>query len=140
MEYSTELLAFSYACSSLSDNIKQLLKYSCKTVLPPTILHQLQKDNNLTFPLFFNIKNKDSGFSRVCAVHEFTAPPGVVHAPYYILNELGIKEGDNIFVELVSLQRGTALTLRPHLTEFINLSNPKAILEKVMSRDYSENC
>ena len=136
MSYSTELLCFSYACSSISEELRQRLKFSGKVLLPPSILHDVNSIDGITFPLFFNIKNKDNSFGRVCAVHEFSSPPGVCHVPYYIMDELGIKEGVNVIIELSCPVKGTFIKLRPHQTEFTELSDPKALLEKVMSKDY----
>ena len=136
MSYSTELLCFSYACSIVPEQIARQLKCSNKILLPDTILHDISNNDNITFPLFFNIQNKENKLNRVCAVHEFTAPPGVCNIPFYIMNELGISEGENIILESVSPVKGSFLKLRPHKTEFIELGNPKAILEKVMSKDY----
>ena len=39
-------------------------------------------------------------------------------------------------IEKICPVQGTYIKLRPHKTEFINLSNPKAVLERIMSRDY----
>ena len=136
MSYSTELLCFSYACSVVPEQITQQLRYSNKVLLPPSVLHDISNNENISFPLFFNIQNKENKLSRVCAVHEFTAPPGICNIPYYIMAELGMVEGEQIVIESASPVKGSFLKLRPHKTEFIELSNPKVILEKAMSRDY----
>ena len=86
--------------------------------------------------MFFKLKNKLNEFYQVCGVHEFSAPPGVIHAPFYIMNTLGIKEGDTVNIELVSPPDGSFIKIRPHKTEFIELTNPKAVMEKILSRDY----
>jgi ubiquitin fusion degradation protein 1 len=39
-------------------------------------------------------------------------------------------------IEKVCPVKGTYIKLRPHETAFINLHNPKAVLEKIMSKDY----
>lgn len=138
MELKThELICFSYTCSSQSDELKKRVKYSNKILLPPTILYELNdKNNNFDQILFFKIINKVNKLEEVCGVHEFTAPPGVVHLPYHIMEQLGIQEGDTIDIELTIPQNGTYIKLRPHTTEFIKLYNPKVILEKVLSKDY----
>ena len=137
MAYSNNLLCFSYACSSLSeDNIKNL-KYSGKMLLPPSVLHDVDKMKHKEFPLFFNVKNKDTEFGRVCAVQEFTASPGTCNIPYYIMNEIGIfEEGNEVVIELASPVKGSYVKLQPHQKEFIQLSDPKALLEQIMSQDY----
>ena len=131
------LNCYSYSCSSISDDSKKNLRYTNKLLLPPSILYSINNLNGVEFPLFFKLTNKDNSFGRVCSVHEFTAPPGVIHAPWYIMDELGMTEGSNVILELVIPIKGSYLKLKPHTTEFINLSNPKAVLEKILSRDYS---
>ena len=136
MAYTTELLCFSYTCSALSDDLQERLKYSNKILLPPSVLYDINQLEKAEYPLFFKIKNKETEFGKVCGLHEFTAPPGVCHIPYYLLAELGMKEGEEIVIELATPVKGTSVKLRPHTTDFINLNNPKVILEKVMSLDY----
>ena len=48
------------------------------------------------------------------------------------MSELGISEGETINIELNSVPTGSYIKIRPHKTEFINLSNPKAILENIL--------
>jgi len=49
---------------------------------------------------------------------------------------LAIMEGSTVEIEKVCPVKGTYIKLRPHETAFINLHNPKAVLEKIMSKDY----
>ena len=69
-------------------------------------------------------------------IQEFSAPPGVVYIPYHVMEGLGIDQGDTVTIELTSPPDGSYIKLQPHKTEFINLYDPKAILEKVLSKDY----
>ena len=136
MEFSTDLLCFSYSCSPDFDTMDKELQHSTTALLPESVLYQLNQKGNMEFPLFFKVSNKETQFGRVCAVKSFTAPPGVCHIPYYIMSELGISEGETINIELNSVPTGSYIKIRPHKTEFINLSNPKAILEKYLSKNY----
>lgn len=137
MEYTADFICFSYTCSAQSPEIVNALKWTNKILLPQTVLYELQqKNDDFETPLFFKIMNKEIQFSAYCGVHEFTAPPGVVHLPYRIMEGLGLTEGGNITIELISPVEGTYMKLRPHKTAFIKLSDPKAILEKAISRDY----
>ena len=137
MEFTTDLLSFSYACSYGHENVTDILKYTNKILLPPSVLYSLQENNDeLETPLFFKVKNKVNDFYQVCGIHEFSAPPGVVHIPYYIMNTLGMSEGDTVTIELISPPEGSFIKIRPHKTEFIKLPDPKSILERILSRDY----
>ena len=126
-------MCFSYACSAQPDELIQRVKYSNKILLPPSVLHQLQ-DNTTT--MFFKITNTNNTFGQVCGVQEFTSPPGVVLVPYHVMEGLGLKEGNNVQVELSTPPDGSYIKLQPHKTEFIELPDPKALLEKALSVNY----
>ena len=138
MTYKTTLSCFSFTCSSQSEEVINRCRHSNKILLPPNVLDELMtrelfKENDI---MFFKVINKKIEFGDVCSVHEFTASSGICHVPYHIMEELGITEGANIEGEKISPPKGTYVKLRPHKTAFIELSNPKAILEKIMCEDY----
>jgi len=135
MSYTTKLICFSYNCSSQSDNVLSQVKYSNKILLPEDILRSLMKKKHSP-PFFFKVLNIDMDYGQVCGVQEFSAPPGVVHVPYHIMEDLGISEGQHIEIQLASPVKGTYIKIKPHKTEFINLDDPKEILEKVLSEKY----
>ena len=137
MEFTTDILCFSYACSTCDEELVNKLKHTNKLLLPSSVLYSLQEENDeFDSPLFFRLKNKSNEFYQECGVHEFSAPPGVIHAPYYVMNNLGINEGDMVNIELVNPPEGSFIKIRPHKTEFIELPNPKTTLEQILSRDY----
>jgi len=134
-----ELLCFSYACSSQNPEMIEKLKHSNKILLPESLLFELTKENHdsLDNKMYFKVSHTETGYGEVCGVHEFSAPPGVVHLPYHIMNSCSIGEGTNVKIELVTPPKGSFIKLRLHNSkEFSKLSNPKAVLEKIMSSDY----
>lgn len=136
MAYKINLMCFSYSCSTQQEEVINDLANSSMVLMPESTLYELQNLNDVTFPLFFNIKNKDTQFGYVCGVKSFTSPPGVCHVPYYIMQQIGVNEGQNVDIELINPPEGSYIKIRPHKTEFIKLTNPKAILEHVLSRNY----
>jgi hypothetical protein len=135
----TELLCFSYVCSSQNPLIIEKLKHSNKILLPESLLYTITKDNHdsLENKLYFKVSNKETGYGEVCGVHEFSSPPGVAHLPYHIMNGCSIAEGSNIIVELVCPVKGNFMKLRLHNSKgFSKLDDPKEVLEKSLSRDY----
>ena len=130
------LTCFSFTCSSVPKTTTDILKYSNKIILPASMLHKINSRDDIEYPLFFKVTNPQCQFGRVCAVHEFTATEGLVNIPYFIMEDLGIQEGSKVTIDYVNLPNGSYVKLKPHKTEFINLTNPKAILEKIMSNDY----
>ena len=139
MEFTTDLLCFSYACSTQNPEMIKKLRCSNKILLPESMLFELTKDNHdsLEQKLYFKIANKETQYGEVCGVHEFSAPPGVVYLPYHIMESCSLQEGDTVQVDLLSPPKGNFMKIRLHNSkEFSKLSNPKVVLEKIMSRDY----
>ena len=139
MSYTENLTCFSYSCSDYNPDQINNINYTNKIRLPPSVLKSLIDkigEKSLEFPLFFSIKNIITHYSTTCAVHEFSAPEGVCNIPFHIMQDLGVNEGSNIEIQLLCLVSGSFIKLRPHKTEFINLSDPKAVLEKYLSLDY----
>ena len=115
------------------------LKHSNKILLPESLLFELTKENHdsLDNKMYFKVSHTETEYGEVCGVHEFSAPPGVVHLPYHIMNSCSIGEGTNVKIELVAPPKGDFVKLRLHNSkEFSKLSDPKAVLEKILSRDY----
>ena len=138
MSYQTTLSCFSFTCSSQPEQIITRCQHTNKILLPPNVLQDLMirdlfKENDV---LFFKVVNKKIEFGEVCSVHEFSAPPGICHIPYHIMETLGLTEGEDIEIEKVSPAKGEFVKLRLHKTAFTELANPKVILEKIMSEDY----
>lgn len=49
-----------------------------------------------------------------------------------MMQNLVLQEGDSVRVRSVPLPKGTYVKLQPHTTDFINISNPKAVLETTL--------
>jgi ubiquitin fusion degradation protein 1 len=124
-------------CSAQSEELTNKLKHSNKILLPPSILYELNQQEELdTDIMFFKVTNAKLQYGLVCGVQEFSAPPGICHVPYHIMDTIGITEGNQVEIEKISPVQGSYMKLRPHKTAFIDLPDPKAILEKIMSSDY----
>lgn len=139
MSNTTELLCFSYACSSQNPEMIEKLRCSNKILLPESMLFELTKDNHdsLEQKLYFKVTNKETQYGEVCGVHEFSAPPGVVYLPYHIMESCALQEGNTVKVDLISPPKGNFMKIRLHNSkEFSKLTNPKVVLEKIISRDY----
>lgn len=139
MAFTTDILCFSYACSSQNPEMIEKLRCSNKILLPESMLFEITKDNHdsLEQKLYFKVSNKDTQYGEVCGVHEFSAPPGVVNLPYHIMESCSLEEGSTVQVDLISPPKGNFMKIRLHNSkEFSKLSNPKVVLEKIMSRDY----
>ena len=128
--YTKTLLCFSYACSSKPE-VSARLNHSNKICLPERVLFEIKEMDGINFPLFFKVKNTFTQYGSVCGVEEFTAPPGVCHLPYQIMNDICVEQGENVELELIVPPNGDFVKLQFHTSDFAKLSNPKAVLEKI---------
>ena len=132
---SFELMCFSYMCSSESD-VTNRLKYTNKILLPESVLYNIKESDEIKFPLFFKISNKQTLFGQVCGVEEFSAPPGVCHVPYQVMSEISVQEGDPVKIELFCPPGGTYVKFQFHQSKYLKIEDPKSVLEKIISSDY----
>ena len=65
----------------------------------------------------------------VSGVLEFVADEGKVYIPYWMMQNLAIDQGGLLMVESASLPVATFAKFQPHSVDFLDLSNPKAVLE-----------
>ena len=104
------------------------LKKGNKIILPTSALHELAH-LHISYPMMFRVVNPALKKKTYCGVLEFVAEEGTCYMPYWMMENLLVGEEDEILITSVSLQKGTYVELQPHQTAFIDLSNPKAILE-----------
>ncbi len=99
-----------------------------KIILPGSALHELAH-LHVTYPMTFRAVNTQLKKKTFCGVLEFVAEEGTCYMPYWMMENLMVGEGDELMITSVSLNKGTSVTIQPHQTAFIDLYNPKAILE-----------
>ena len=71
-----------------------------------------------------------------CGVLEFTAEEGSCYIPFWMMQNLLIEEGTVITVANVSLPKATFVKLQPQHVDFLEISNPRAVLEHAL-RNFS---
>jgi ubiquitin fusion degradation protein 1 len=47
---------------------------------------------------------------------------------HQMMQNLLLQEGDMVFIKNANLPKGTYVKLQPHTTDFLDISNPKAML------------
>ncbi len=118
------------------------LEIGDKIVLPPSALERLTM-LEVSYPMLFRIAGVDSsggtvvgGGSRFthCGVIEFSGDEGRAYVPHWIMTNLMLVEGAFLSVRSAQLPKGRFVKFRPQTTDFIRLSNPKAVLEKHLPR------
>lgn len=103
-----------------------------KIFLPPTALDLLTR-MEIEYPMIFAVTCKKTGRKTHCGVLEFIADPGHCFLPGWMMRNLASQEGDMIVVKNTRLPSGRFAKLQPQSTNFLDISNPKAVLEKSLS-------
>jgi len=124
-----------FRCFSMACIDKAHLENGDKLILPPSALGRLSS-LNIDYPMLFEIRNEKDGSHSHCGVLEFTADEGVVYMPHWMQQNMLMEEGDLVKLKSVSLPKGTYVKLRPHTKDFLDISNPKAVLETSL-RNYT---
>ncbi|KAM5583565.1 ubiquitin recognition factor in ER-associated degradation protein 1 [Rosa sericea] len=125
----------SYRCYPVSFIDKQHLEKGDKIIMPPSALDRLAS-MHVDYPMLFELNNTTAGRVTHCGVLEFVADEGLIYVPYWMMENMLLQEGDIVQVKNKSLVKGTYVKLQPHTKDFLDISNPKAILETTL-RSYS---
>ncbi|KAG7401775.1 Ubiquitin recognition factor in ER-associated degradation protein 1 [Phytophthora boehmeriae] len=99
-----------------------------KILLPPSALETLAR-LHIEYPMLFKVTNQGVERSSHCGVLEFSASEGSCYMPYWMMQNLFVKEGGIINIQNVSLPKATFVKLRPQSQDFLDISNPRAVLE-----------
>lgn len=106
-----------------------------KILLPPSafdILARLQVD----YPMLFQLQSPDKGTLTHCGVLEFTAEEGSCVVPFWMMQNLLIEEGAILTVTNVSLPKANYVKFQAQHVDFLEISNPRAVLEHAL-RNFS---
>ena len=86
--------------------------------------------------MLFRLTSDSKGTMTHCGVLEFTAEEGSCYIPFWMMQNLLIEEGTVITVTNVSLPKATFVKLQPQHVDFLEVSNPRAVLEYAL-RNFS---
>ncbi|URD76295.1 Ubiquitin fusion degradation protein [Musa troglodytarum] len=106
-----------------------------KIIMPPSALDRLAA-LHIDYPMLFELHNVGTERVSHCGVLEFIAEEGMIYMPYWMMQNLLLQEGDIVHVKNATLPKGLYAKLQPHTQDFLDISNPKAILETTL-RNYS---
>jgi len=127
--YEARLRAFPAVFSTNGDDRRtRELNYGGKILLPNSVLDQLVR-LNIQYPMLFKLTNMDCQRSTHCGVLEFSADEGKCYLPSWMMRQLKLREGDLISIQYVSLPSATYAKFKPQSTSFLQISNPRAVLE-----------
>ena len=100
---------------------------------PPNLAAQMMIDE---YPMLFEISNVKQKKKTHCGVLEFVAEEGVIYLPYWMMQNLLLSEGDILKIQYTKLPKGNYVKLRPQTKDFLDITNPKAVLETTL-RSYT---
>lgn len=103
-----------------------------KILLPQRILEEITNKNagQLPYPMIFSVSSLQTKKTYFVGVLEFTAPESTVILPFWIFRNMRVAEGEMIRIGYCKfLPKANFCKIRPHKTAFIELADPKTILE-----------
>ncbi|KAL8096876.1 uncharacterized protein LOC141686729 [Apium graveolens] len=124
-----------YRCYPASFIDKPQLENGDKIIMPPSALDRLAS-LHIDYPMLFELQNAAADRVSHCGVLEFIAEEGMIYMPYWMMENLLLQEGDIVRIKNATLPKGTYVKLQPHTKDFLDISNPKAILETTL-RNFS---
>ncbi|XP_028767163.1 ubiquitin fusion degradation protein 1 homolog [Neltuma alba] len=124
-----------YRCYPASFIEKPQIESGDKIIMPPSALDRLAS-LHIDYPMLFELRNDAAERVSHCGVLEFIAEEGMIYMPYWMMENMLLQEGDIVRVKNVTLPKGTYVKLQPHTKDFLDISNPKAILETTL-RNFS---
>lgn len=100
-------------------------------IMPPSALDSLTR-LNVEYPMLFKLINNKKARISHAGVLEFVADEGKCYLPYWMMDNLLLEEGDILTIESVSLPVANFSKFQPHSTDFLDITNPKAVLENAL--------
>ncbi|MCI34753.1 ubiquitin fusion degradation protein, partial [Trifolium medium] len=86
--------------------------------------------------MLFELRNPSAERTTHCGVLEFTADEGIVYLPNWMMEDMLLEEGGIVSLKSTSLVKGKFVKFQPHSKDFLDITNPKVMLEKSL-RSYS---
>lgn len=120
-----------FAVSKNSD--PESYESSDKILLPPSALDQLAR-LHIDYPMLFELTPHNGQQKLHSGVLEFVAEEGQMYAPFWMMENMGLNEGDLLTVRNACLDKGTYVKFRPQSKSFIDLANPRAVLERTLAK------
>lgn len=131
-----------YKCHSMSliaaeqQRDPERLEAADKIILPPSALEKLAH-LEISYPMIFELTNPHFQDLRLhCGVLEFIAQEGMIYLPYWIMENMHLQEGAMLHVRSATIPKGMYVKLQPQTSDFVKISNPKAVLEATL-RNFS---
>lgn len=103
--------------------------------MPPSALDKLTR-LHITYPMLFELINGAKERMTHAGVLEFIAEEGKIYLPYWMMQTLDLEPGDLLQIKSTDLPSGQFIKLQAQSTSFLDISDPKAVLENAF-RNFS---
>ncbi|KAL6305331.1 ubiquitin fusion degradation protein UFD1-domain-containing protein [Sparassis latifolia] len=121
-----------YSAAMLPGKERDNVSYGGKIIMPPSTLARLTS-MDLESPWMFKLRNPaNPAASTHAGVLEFIAEEGCVHLPQWMMSTLRLNEGDPIRITGAELPKGNKVKLQAQSVHFLEVSDPKAVLEQAL--------
>ncbi|KAH6669896.1 putative ubiquitin fusion degradation protein 1 [Halenospora varia] len=124
-----------YPTVMLPGSEREHLNYGGKIIMPPSALEKLTR-LHITYPMLFELINGQADKLTHAGVLEFVAEEGKVYLPNWMMKTIALEMGDIIQIKSTDLPSAALVKLQPQSVNFLDISDPKAVLEKAF-RDFS---
>jgi ubiquitin fusion degradation protein 1 len=104
-----------------------------KIILPPSALDLLTR-LHIEYPMLFEITNRSENRKMHSGVLEFVADEGMCYMPFWMMQNLLLEEGALVNIRSTSLPRGKFVKFQPHTKNFLDIANPRAVLESSLRK------
>lgn len=124
-----------YPVIMMQGNTRDELNYGGKIIMPPSALNKLSR-LHITYPMKFELSSDETGLSTHAGVLEFIAPEGHIYIPQWMMETLAVAPGSLIKITNTTLELGTFVKIEPQSVDFLEISDPRAVLENAF-RNYT---
>ncbi|RPB26261.1 ubiquitin fusion degradation protein Ufd1 [Terfezia boudieri ATCC MYA-4762] len=107
---------------------RENVNYGGKVIMPPSALEKLTR-LHISYPMLFELRNGAKQRVSHAGVLEFIAEEGRIYLPHWMMNTLLLEPGDLLEVKSTDLPDGKFIKLQPQSVNFLDISDPKAVLE-----------
>ncbi|RUP50816.1 hypothetical protein BC936DRAFT_137608 [Jimgerdemannia flammicorona] len=127
-----------YRCFSVAmmqGNERENVNFGGKIILPQSALVKLAS-LNIEYPMLFKLENLEKDLHTHAGVLEFIAEEGRCYLPHWMMQTLLLEPGEIIEIRNTTLPLGTFVKIEPQSVDFLDITNPKAVLEQAL-RNFS---
>lgn len=123
-----------YPIAMMNDRIrKDDANFGGKIFLPPSALSKLTM-LNVRYPMLFELTANENGRLTHGGVLEFIAEEGRAYLPQWMMETLDIQPGSLLKIGSTDLPLGQFVKIQPQSVDFLDISDPKAVLENVLRK------